>query len=178
MTTPAAGTVTDHDDFGDTLFECASAIRHQRAWTDDAIAAPAPLTRRHTVTRRRVSTGPTLSSSAGDLRDDGVSLAAAGADGSDARVDGALGRTIDAAKKYVVSSTLDRVDWNAELVRGDLGEAVQELKREPGKGLYVGGVQLPLALAELGLTDESEFVVQPRPWATGRRVRGAAKRVD
>ena len=33
-------------------------------------------------------------------------------------------RTIDAAKKYVVSSTLDRVDWNAELVRGDLGKAV------------------------------------------------------
>src|SRR5262249_39026851 len=28
-------------------------------------------------------------------------------------------RTIDAAKKYVVSSTLDQVDWNAELVRGD-----------------------------------------------------------
>src|SRR5580658_3655559 len=44
-------------------------------------------------------------------------------------------RTIDAAKKYVVSSTLDRVDWNAELVRGDLGTAVQQLKRESGKGL-------------------------------------------
>ena len=71
-------------------------------------------------------------------------------------------RTIDAARKYVVSSTLDRVDWNAELVRGDLGEAVQELKREPGNGLLVGGVQLPLALAELGLIDEYEFVVQPR----------------
>ncbi|MGZ6142460.1 MAG: dihydrofolate reductase family protein [Myxococcales bacterium] len=71
-------------------------------------------------------------------------------------------RKIDAAKKYVVSSTLDRVDWNAELVRGDLGKAVQELKREPGKGLYVGGVKLPLALAELGLIDEYEFVVQPR----------------
>ena len=71
-------------------------------------------------------------------------------------------RKIDAAKKYVVSSTLDRVDWNAELVRGDLGGAVQELKREPGKGLYVGGVKLPLALAELGLIDEYEFVVQPR----------------
>lgn len=38
-------------------------------------------------------------------------------------------RTIDAAKKYVVSSTLDRVDWNAELLRGDLGEAVQQLKQ-------------------------------------------------
>jgi len=73
-----------------------------------------------------------------------------------------FGRTIDAAKKYVVSSTLDHVDWNAELVRGDLGEAVQELKRQPGKGLGVGGVKLPLALAELGLIDEYEFVVHPR----------------
>jgi dihydrofolate reductase len=71
-------------------------------------------------------------------------------------------RTINAAKKYVVSSTLDRVDWNAELVRGDLGTAVQQLKREPGKGLLVGGVKLPLALAELGLIDEYEFVVHPR----------------
>src|SRR5437016_11362223 len=71
-------------------------------------------------------------------------------------------RTIDAAKKYVVSSTLDRVDWNAELVRGDLGEAVQQLKRESGNGLFVGGLQLPLALAELGLIDEYEFVVHPR----------------
>jgi dihydrofolate reductase len=70
-------------------------------------------------------------------------------------------RTIDAAKKYVVSSTLDRVDWNAELVRGDLGTAVRRLKREPGKGLFVGGVKLPLALAELGLIDEYEFVVHP-----------------
>jgi dihydrofolate reductase len=71
-------------------------------------------------------------------------------------------RTIDAAKKYVVSSTLERVDWNAELVRGDLGEAVQQLKREPGKGILVGGVQLPMALAELGLIDEYELVVHPR----------------
>ena len=70
-------------------------------------------------------------------------------------------RAIDAAKKYVVSSTLDRVDWNAELVRGDLGKAVTELKRQPGKGLFTGGVKLPLALADLGLIDEYEFVVQP-----------------
>lgn len=70
-------------------------------------------------------------------------------------------RTIDAAKKYVVSSTLDRVDWNAELVRGELGEAVRRLKGVPGQGLFVGGVRLPRALAELGLIDEYEFVVQP-----------------
>ena len=71
-------------------------------------------------------------------------------------------QTIDAAKKYVVSSTLDRVDWNAELLREAPGKAVQQLKRESGKGLFVGGVKLPLALAELGLIDEFEFVVQPR----------------
>jgi dihydrofolate reductase len=49
----------------------------------------------------------------------------------------------------------------AELVRGELGNAVEQLKREPGNGLFVGGVKLPLALADLGLIDEYEFVVQP-----------------
>jgi dihydrofolate reductase len=71
-------------------------------------------------------------------------------------------RTIDAARKYVVSRTLDRVDWNAELLRGDLGEAVRRLKQQPGRGLFTGGVTLPLALAELGLIDEYEIVVHPR----------------
>ncbi|HMR49567.1 MAG TPA: dihydrofolate reductase family protein [Arachnia sp.] len=68
---------------------------------------------------------------------------------------------IDGAKKYVVSSTLSDVDWNAELVRGDLEEAVGRLKQEPGEGLWVGGVTLPQALADLGLIDEYEFLVQP-----------------
>jgi dihydrofolate reductase len=81
--------------------------------------------------------------------------------------------------QYVVSSTLDRVDWNTELVRGDLGKAVQELKRESGKGLLVGGVKLPLALAELGLIDEYEFVVQPRLVGHGPTLlAGLSKRVD
>ena len=71
-------------------------------------------------------------------------------------------RTIDAMKKHVVSSTLDRVDWNAELVSGNLGEAVRKLKQQPGKAILTGGVKLPLALAELDLIDEYEFVVQPR----------------
>ena len=88
-------------------------------------------------------------------------------------------RTIDAAKKYVVSSTLDRVDWNAELVRGDLGNVVQQLKREPGKGLLTGGVTLPLALAELGLIDEYEFVVHPRVAGHGPALfAGLSKPID
>ena len=68
---------------------------------------------------------------------------------------------IHRAKKYVVSSTLDEVDWNAELVRGEVGQAVERLKAEPGERLRVGGVTLPLALADLGLIDEYEFVVHP-----------------
>ena len=88
-------------------------------------------------------------------------------------------RSIDAAKKYVVSSTLEQVDWNAELVHGDLGTAVQQLKRESGKGLFVGGVKLPLALTELGLIDEYEFMVQPRLAGHGPTLfAGLSKHVD
>ena len=77
-------------------------------------------------------------------------------------------RTIAAAKKYVVSRTMDRVDWNAELVRGDLGKTVQrKLKRESGMGLLVEGVNSTLALAT-GLID-STFLVQPRLADLSRR---------
>ncbi|MEP7003612.1 MAG: dihydrofolate reductase family protein [Chloroflexota bacterium] len=92
---------------------------------------------------------------------------------------GPFARTIDAAKKYVVSTTLERVDWNAELVRGDLGPAVQQLKRGSGTGLFVGGVKLPLALTELGLIDEYEFVVHPRVAGHGPTLfAGLSKPVD
>lgn len=74
----------------------------------------------------------------------------------------AFAKTIHAKKKYVVSSTLQQVDWNAELVRGDLAKTVQQLKQQPGKGIGTGGVTLPLALAELGLIDEYEIIVHPR----------------
>src|SRR5688572_18399467 len=88
-------------------------------------------------------------------------------------------RTIDAAKKYVVSSTLDRVDWNAELVRGDLGMRGQQLKQQSGKGLFLGGVKPPLARAELGLIDEYESVVQPRLASHGPTLfAGLSKHLD
>lgn len=70
-------------------------------------------------------------------------------------------QAIDKAKKYVVSSTLNGVDWNAELVQGNLQQAVRRLKRESGAGLWVGGVTLPLALADLNLIDEYDFLMQP-----------------
>ena len=88
-------------------------------------------------------------------------------------------RTIDAKKKYVVSSTLPRVDWNAELVRGNLREAVLRLKQESGQGILVGGVTLPLTLAELGLIDEYELVVHPRIVGHGPTLfAGLSKMID
>jgi dihydrofolate reductase len=88
-------------------------------------------------------------------------------------------RTIDAARKYVVSSTLERVDWNAELVRGNLGEAVRQLKQEPGKGIATGGVKLPMALAEQGLIDEYELIVHPRIAGHGPSLfAGLSKSID
>lgn len=88
-------------------------------------------------------------------------------------------RTIDAAKKYVVSSTLAKVDWNAELIRGDLVQAVQRIKQQPGKGILLGGVQLPIALAEHGLIDEYEFIIHPRLVGHGPTpFAGLAKFVD
>ena len=68
---------------------------------------------------------------------------------------------IDRTRKYVVSSTLDDADWNAEVLSGDWVQAVRRLKAQPGDGLSVGGVTLPLALAEQGLIDEYVFVVHP-----------------
>jgi len=65
------------------------------------------------------------------------------------------------------------------LVRGDLGKAVQRLKRESPEGLLVGGVKLPMALAELELIDEYESLVQPRLAGHGRTLfAGLSKYVD
>jgi dihydrofolate reductase len=87
--------------------------------------------------------------------------------------------TVDAANKYVVSGTPTCVDWNAQLVRGDLGEAVQQLKRESSKGLVVAGVKRAQALTELGLIDEYEFVVHPRLAGHGPTLfAGLSKHVD
>jgi dihydrofolate reductase len=89
-------------------------------------------------------------------------------------------RKINAVKKYVVSTTLKSVDWNdAELIRGDLRTAIEQLKQQPGKGLVVAGLQLPLALAEMGLIDEYELTVHPRIAGHGPTLfAGLSKHVD
>ena len=88
-------------------------------------------------------------------------------------------REMDSARKYVVSRTLDKVDWNSELIRGDLGAAVQKLKQEPGNGLFVSGHKLALGLTELRLIDEYEFILHPRLAGHGPTLfAGLSKHVD
>lgn len=71
---------------------------------------------------------------------------------------------IDTARKYLVSGTRDNLDWNTELLPGGdaLEASVRALKARPGKPLLTGGIHLATRLAELGLIDEYEFLVQPR----------------
>jgi len=84
--------------------------------------------------------------------------------------------SINAAKKYLVSSTREPDGWNTEALAGDPVEAVRKLKEQPGDGLYVGGVTLPRALADAGLIDEYEFVVYPALVGRGPRLfEGLAK---
>lgn len=88
-------------------------------------------------------------------------------------------KTMDAAKKYLVSRTMDTTEWNTEMVCGDLASFVQQLKQQPGKGIGLGGVQLAMALTELGLIDEYQFVVHPRIVGRGPTLfAGLSKMVD
>jgi dihydrofolate reductase len=66
-----------------------------------------------------------------------------------------------ATPKIVFSKTLDHVDWNSRLVKGDLAEEVIQLKDQPGKPLGVGGPTLAASLIRLGLVDEFHLMVNP-----------------
>ena len=88
-------------------------------------------------------------------------------------------RTMDAAKKYVVSRTLREVDWNAELVRGDPATFVRQLRQQDGNGLAIVGTKLALALADHDLIDEYELIVHPMIAGHGPTLfAGLAKRIE
>jgi dihydrofolate reductase len=84
-----------------------------------------------------------------------------------------------AMPKVVFSRTLARVDWNAELVRGDALEEVARLKRQPGKSMSVGGSDLATSLAQGGLIDEFRFYVMPTLVGAGTPIfRTLSKHID
>jgi dihydrofolate reductase len=63
--------------------------------------------------------------------------------------------------KIVFSSTLQAVDWNSRLVRGDVGEELTKLRAEFAGDLDVGGATLASAFIRRGLVDEYRLVVHP-----------------
>jgi len=79
-------------------------------------------------------------------------------------------QTFDAIDKVVFSKSLDVVDGNAKLIRSNLAEEVLKLKKESGRNISIGGVDLPSQLIALGLVDEFFFLVHPIIVGQGRRL--------
>jgi dihydrofolate reductase len=79
---------------------------------------------------------------------------------------------LNALPKYVVSTTLDRVEWtNAVLLQGDVAEEVAKLKRRPGNELQVhGSAELVRTLMKNGLIDEYRLLIHPVVLGNGRRL--------
>ena len=71
-------------------------------------------------------------------------------------------------QKFVFSKTLEHVDWNAQLIREIDPAQIRAWKAQPGKDLAIGGASLGSALAQLGLVDEYELLVQPVALGSGK----------
>jgi dihydrofolate reductase len=74
------------------------------------------------------------------------------------------------ADKMVFSRTLEQVEGNTQIMRGNLEDEMRKLKQQPGKNISIGGVDLPSQLMVLGLVDEFHFVVHPIIAGKGRRL--------
>jgi dihydrofolate reductase len=80
-------------------------------------------------------------------------------------------RAFDSVDRLVFSRSLDSAeDKKARIVRTNLGGEILKLKKERGKNILVGGVDIPSQLIELGLVDEYRFVVGPIFAGEGRRL--------
>ncbi len=80
-------------------------------------------------------------------------------------------RVFDSIERVVFSRSLDGPeDKKTIIVRTDLRDEILKLKKEPGKNILVGGVDVPSQLIELGLVDEYRFVIQPIVAGEGRRL--------
>jgi dihydrofolate reductase len=74
-------------------------------------------------------------------------------------------------KIVVVSRTLAIAEReNTRIVSADLRDEILKLKQEPGKDIFVGGVDIPSQLTELGLIDEYRIVIMPVIAGEGRRL--------
>jgi dihydrofolate reductase len=89
---------------------------------------------------------------------------------SETKAENEFADTFDSINKIVFSRSLDSAEGNTRIVRTNLKDEILKLKREQGKSILVGGVDIPSQLMELGLIDEYRFVVQPIIAGEGRRL--------
>jgi dihydrofolate reductase len=90
---------------------------------------------------------------------------------SETKADIEFARAFVSIKKVVFSLSLESAeDKDTRIVRTNLRDEILKLKREPGKHILVGGVDIPSQLMELGLVDEYRFVVGPIIAGAGRRL--------
>jgi dihydrofolate reductase len=85
---------------------------------------------------------------------------------------GEFGVRMNTMPKYVVSSTLDKVEWpGSKLIKGDVMGEIRKLKKAPGKDLLLAGSgQLFNALMQENLIDVYRFMVHPVVLGEGRRL--------
>jgi len=92
-------------------------------------------------------------------------------DPSSTKADREFGQAFDSKKIVVFSRSLASVEGkNTKIVRTNLRDEILKLKREQGKNILLGGVDVPSQLMELGLIDEYRFVVAPIIAGEGRRL--------
>jgi dihydrofolate reductase len=89
---------------------------------------------------------------------------------SETKAENEFADTFDSINKIVFSRSLDCVEGNTRIVRTNLRDEILKLKKEQGKNILIGGVDIPSQLIELGLVDEYRFVVQPIVAGEGRRL--------
>jgi len=90
---------------------------------------------------------------------------------SETKVDKDFAQAFVSKKMVVFSRSLATAEGdNTRIVRSNLQDEILKLKREPGKNILVGGVDIPSQLIALGLVDEFRFVVIPVLAGKGKRL--------
>ena len=89
---------------------------------------------------------------------------------SETKATNEFAQTFDSINKIVFLQSLDSAEGNTRIVRTNLRDEMLKLKKEQGKNILIGGVDIPSQLIGLGLVDEYRFVVQPIIAGEGRRL--------
>jgi dihydrofolate reductase len=78
----------------------------------------------------------------------------------------------NSAPKYVVSTTLQKADWNnATLIKSNIIEEIHKLKQQPGSRIgIIGSAALVHSLLDAGLIDEIQVLVHPIVLGKGVRL--------